>query len=299
MDELSSIRELYGEPPADPALKARVRERLEAERGRSWRTSWFSSRTSWFSWRAAVGGLAAAAVAAAAVVAFASPRTAVETVSGRSILLAAATTAASGPAGKGTYWHIEKLRDGTKVTDLWATRDGKAWTGERMAGRAAKVVVFSGKRAPFSMAGKDLTFEQIQRLPTDPAALKEWVIGMLPAGSGDGVLADAVSGLLWSKPSPPGVRAAAYRLLGDLPNVRYLGRSTDQRGRTGDAFAFELDGDPAVERTLIIDAASSQVLSCIDNAGVYGGGTQRSEVVLGAGWTDKGPAVSETASTRP
>ncbi|MFD1547806.1 CU044_5270 family protein [Nonomuraea guangzhouensis] len=295
MDELSSIRELYGEPPADPALKARVRERLEAERRPSSRKSWL------FSWRAAVGGLAAA-VAVAAVVALVSPRTAGQTgsvVSGRSILLAAATTAASGPAGKGTYWHIEKLHDGTKVTDLWATRDGKAWTGERPAGRSAKVVVFSGRKAPFSMAGKDLTFEQIQRLPTDPAALKEWVVGMLPAGSGDGVLADAVSGLLWSKPSPPGVRAAAYRLLGDLPNVHYLGRSTDQRGRTGDAFAFELDGEPAVERTLIIDVASSQVLSCTDDAGAYGGGRQRSEVVLVAGWTDKGPAVSETGSTRP
>ncbi|HUR01248.1 MAG TPA: CU044_5270 family protein [Nonomuraea sp.] len=294
MDELSSIRELYGEPPTDPALKARVRERLEAERRRS-------SRTSWLSWRAAVGGLAAAAVAVSAVVALASPRPADETgsvVSGRSILLAAATTAASGSAGKGTYWHIEKLHEGTKVTELWVTRGGKAWTGERVPGRAAKFTVFSG-RAPFSMAGKDLTLAQIQRLPSDPTALKEWVIGMLPAGSGDGVLADALSGLLWSKPSPPGVRAAAYRLLGDLPNVHYLGRSTDQRGRTGDAFAFELDGDPAVERTLIIDAASSQVLSCTDSAGVYGGGTQRSEVVLGAGWTDKGPAVSGTAAPRP
>lgn len=285
MDELSSIRELYGEPPTDPALKAKVRERLDAER---------SSRMSWLSWRGVVGGLAAAAVAVTAVVALASPRTPDSTVSGRSILLAAATTAASGPADKGTYWHIEKLHDGTKVTDLWATHDGKAWTGERVMGRSAKVVAVSG-RAPFSMAGTDLTVEQIQRLPSDPVALKEWVIGMLPAGSGDDVLADALSGLLWSKPSPPAVRAAAYRLLGDLPNVRYLGRKTDPRGRTGDAFTFSLAGDPPVQRTLIIDVTSSQVLASSNTTGP--GSSQTSEVVLGAGWTDKGPA--ESVSTRP
>jgi hypothetical protein len=103
----------------------------------------------------------------------------------------------------------------------------------------------------------------------------------LPAGSDD-LLADALSGLLWSKPSPPAVRAAAYRALADLPEVRYLGRRSDARGRSGEAFTYPLS--TGVQRTLIIDPATSQVLE-----GTDGGHPGRSEIVLNAGWTDQAP----------
>jgi hypothetical protein len=307
MDELRRIRELYGEPAADPALKARIRERLDAENRHShwlsrrvssgwlsWRASsgWLAGRASWRSpWRAVVGGLVGATVAVAAVVvtvvALALPRTAVEphSVSGRSLLLAAATTAASGPAAEGRYWHLKKLFPGDTVTELWATRAGEVWIGKGTLGKPVKPLRFTG-RAAFSMEARDLTVQQIMGLPSDPAALKAWVIAYLPPGADDGIVADAVSGLLWSKPSPPGVRAAAYRVLGDLPNVRYLGRSVDGQGRSGEAFAFAVSSDN--ERTLIIDPADSQVLSSTDSVG----GSRQTEVVLEATWTDKGPTTT-------
>jgi hypothetical protein len=101
---------------------------------------------------------------------------------------------------------------------------------------------------------------------------------MLPSDS-PGLLADALSGLLWNKPSPPAVRAAAYRALADLPEVRYLGESLP-----GAAFSYLLpDGSM---RTIIIDPVTSQVLSCTD-----GNPSPRSEQVIEAGWTDKGPRL--------
>ncbi|GAA2204626.1 hypothetical protein GCM10009850_004630 [Nonomuraea monospora] len=252
MDEL--IRELYGRPEPAPHAQTRVWRRITVRRRRR-RLSWLA--------------MIPATAAALALFLLIPREQPVDT--GREILLTAATSAASATS-RGTYWHVKKVYDGVRETDLWVTRQGGAWTAEQ--GRVTRVT----GRSPFSMAGRDLSFDQIQALPSDPAELRERVAAMLPAGS-RGLLADALGGLLWTKPSPPGVRAAAYRALADLPEVRYLGTATDDRGRDGEAFSFALP--TGVRRTLIIDPATSQVLSSEDGT--------RSELVLTAGWTDQGP----------
>ncbi|WP_146103584.1 hypothetical protein [Nonomuraea solani] len=254
MDDL--LRDLYGDPHPAPGARDRVWRRVTARRRRR--------RLPWL----AIPALAAATLA---LLLFMNPGR--QELSGRSILLSAATSAASS-SQDGTYWHVSKLLDGGKSTELWVTRQGRAWKAEQ--GRVAPIT----GRSPFSMAGRDLTFDQIQSLPADAAALRERVTAMLPPGS-EGLLADALSGLLWTKPSPPWVRAAAYRAMADLPEVRYLGTETDAKGRTGEAFSYGLP--TGAERTLIIDPVSSQVLSSVDARG------GRTEIVFSAGWTDKGP----------
>ncbi|MGW3347558.1 CU044_5270 family protein [Nonomuraea rubra] len=253
MDEL--LRDLYGKPQPGPHAQTRVWRRITARR-----------RRRRLAWPMAIAATAAAALALFLLIPREQPMEA-----GRQILLTAATSAASSTS-QGTYWHVRKLHDGVRETELWVTRQGRAWTAEQ--GRVTRVT----GRSPFSMAGRDLTFAEIQALPADAAALRERVAAMLPAGS-ESLLADALGGLLWTKPSPPGVRAAAYRALADLPEVRYLGTDTDARGRAGEAFSFGLPS--GVRRTLIIDPATSQVLSSEDGT--------RSELVLVAGWTDEGP----------
>ncbi|GAA4221152.1 hypothetical protein FHR32_005353 [Streptosporangium album] len=334
MDELEKVRELYGEPPADPILEARVRARLAAApRRRRWRLSW----------TAAVAGLAAAAAAVAitfpGVIGEAGRTERATEISGRSILLAAATRAESGPAATRAYWRVRKLHRQThpeplgrgenryrmvesRLTEQWASRDGRVWAGSRTLGarprsgadaeawrRDGSPTEWAGQglstapgegllnavtdRAPFSMAGHGMSFEQIQRLPADPVALKDRVAEVVrdvPGGSTDGVVADALSGLLWSKPSPPDVRAAAYRALAELPNVRYLGTAKDERGRAGAAFSFTVRTTATVQRTLIIDPTSSQVLSSTDT-GRPGTVGDEVEVVLEAGWTDDEPTA--------
>ncbi|WP_052423515.1 hypothetical protein [Nonomuraea candida] len=253
MDEL--VRELYGRPSPGPHAQSRVWRRVTARR-----------RRRRLPWPALIPAVAALTLLLVSVLAREQPME-----PGRRILLTAATSAASSTT-EGAYWHVRKLHDGVRETELWVTRQGRAWTAER--GRVTPVT----GRSPFSMAGRDVTYEQIQALPADPAELRERVAAMLPPGS-EGLLADALGGLLWTKPSPPPVRAAAYRALADLPGVRYLGTATDERGRHGQSFAYALPAGRV--RTLTIDPATSQVLSSDDG--------ERSEVVLAAGWTDEGP----------
>ncbi|MER6826550.1 CU044_5270 family protein [Streptosporangium sp. NPDC000563] len=342
MDELEKVRELYGEPRPDPFLKARVFGRLQAE----------PRRRRWLPWTVALTGLATA-MTVVVIVAVLVPTTTANRapeISGRSVLLAAATQAEADPATTGAYWRVKKSHRRTHpeplgkgqnryrvveswLTEQWATEDGRIWAGSRTlgarpgsaadseawrrdgspsewAGVAPSWSSSGGEtlssspgegllkpvtgRTAFSVAGRDMTFEQIRELPADPAALKDRISSMVrgaPRGSDSGVLADALSGLLWSKPSSPEVRAAAYRALAELPNVRYLGTARDERGRKGAAFSFTVRTSPTapalVQRTLIIDVASSRVLSSTDAGGP---GEEEVEVVLEAGWTDDKPA---------
>ncbi|MDA0635137.1 hypothetical protein OUY22_17095 [Nonomuraea sp. MCN248] len=262
MDDLRQLRDLYGEPRPGPGAQARV-----------WRRVWGGRRRR-LAWPVALA-VAATAFLLFGMVLTRSTTHDVPAPDGRSVLLAAATTA-SVTGQDGAYWHIRKLHDDTRTTELWATRDGRAWKSERARQGVDAPVRAVTDGSPFSIAGRDVTFEQIQNLPADPAALRTWMASMAPAD----LLADALAGLLWSKPSPPAVRAAAYRALADLPEVRYLGGRTDTEGRDGEAFSFALaDGG---RRTLIIDPGTSQVLAAVDDDG-------RSEVVLDVGWTDRAP----------
>ncbi|GAA3153144.1 hypothetical protein GCM10010466_50170 [Planomonospora alba] len=367
MDDLRTLRELYGEPQADPFAAARVRVRVEdgvrdhlaAGAGRRPGAGfWTRLGAGPGRWRprpsGAVAAAALTAVAMAAAVAVVGTTAGepgapgrVSAVSGRSILLAAASTAASEPEETGAYWRVRKLHRQvhpeplgrgenryrlveSRITEQWVARDGRVWSGSRALGarpaskadedawrrdgspaewssrgrvlstspEEGRLTAATGK-VPFSMAGRAMTFEQIQGLPTEAAALKDRVSrvvreqeagGASAGGSPDGVVADALSGLLWSKPSPPAVRAAAYRALAELPNVRYLGEAADELGRTGAAFSFTLRTTPSVRRTLIIDPGDSQVLSSTATGLSEAGGDQV-ELVLEAGWTDDEPAA--------
>ncbi|MFI0418175.1 CU044_5270 family protein [Spongiactinospora sp. 9N601] len=313
LPELHELRELYGEPPPPhPSAAARVRARLENERRRRARLPW----------------MLAAATAVAVVVGTALPAPTATLAGRSVLLAAATAAAAVPGEPAGAYWHVSRLRSEIRqvaghqivterLSEQWATEDGRHWQGDRDLGTRPRspadeaawrrdgspsawygvaLRTSPGKgdltpvsdRAPFSIAGRDLTVAQTQRLPADPADLERRVRGMLPADAPDGLLADAMCGLLWSKPSPPGVRAAAYRVLAGLPEVRYLGETADERGRKGAGFSFTVRrSNSPVLRTLIIDPRTSQVLSSTDQGP---GAEERSELVLSAGWTAKEPS---------
>ncbi|MEU4378925.1 CU044_5270 family protein [Micromonospora echinofusca] len=145
-----------------------------------------------------------------------------------------------------------------------------------------------------------LTLKQVRQLPDEPGALRAWVTERIrtgrdagyPAGSAesDSLLFGHLSRLLLDTPAPPKVRAAAFRILADIPGVRSLGVVQDVRGRSGQGVEFR--SGPRTER-LIVDTSTHRLLAStvvsIPKGAAAPGDKERSTLVLTADWSDAAP----------
>ncbi|MEV6874990.1 CU044_5270 family protein [Amycolatopsis sp. NPDC051128] len=174
-------------------------------------------------------GLVAAAAAAAVVVATlpetpapAPPPQAVVPVDpGRQILLAAATVAERAQVGTGKYWHTT-TKVGKESWEYWTTTDGQEWyRTSRTHGKA----VLASRPRPIRLNGDDdVTLSRILTLPADPAALRDWLAEGLTrhgtvANQLDTAVLQSLIDLVSTVPSPPAVRAAAFRAIAAYPDV--------------------------------------------------------------------------------
>ncbi|MEW9554447.1 hypothetical protein [Nonomuraea sp. NPDC050783] len=229
------------------------------------------------------------------------------------------------------YWVVEQ-----DLTEQWNTTDGRSWIGFREAGAYPKsdkdreawrrdgsparwtrdvvgqTVVLStrptrghvtpvrGQSTKFFLVGQYLTYEEVQRLPADPAALKAWLTKAAQVrGGGDDTgsfIAGLLPDLLYRLPAPKEVRAAAYQVLLTLPGVHAEGAARDDLGRNGTALSIDqrqATGPKAergkITRRLIIDTADMVLLSNVHK--VERPGNDNIELVLHAGWTNAAPAV--------
>jgi hypothetical protein len=160
--------------------------------------------------------------------------------------------------------------------------------------------------------GQRLSFGRLQRLPADPDALRAWLVRIArhdldPSASAAVVdlnVANELSDLLVDFPVPPDVRAAAFRALADMPNVKSVGPMRDELGRAGVGIEIRTPGvagiailgdgsavtAPAGEliRTQIIDPDTSRVLA--DEMKIGNGSDPVSDtLILGVGWTNARP----------
>jgi hypothetical protein len=213
--------------------------------------------------------------------------------SARQILLTAAAAAAQAPPRTGTYWYVKSFYlSGAGFPDTWETwelRNGVNWVRAfKTHGRVIK--------APWAGPGWDLegdpgigglrskyhkpadpnakwpgevTFAQLQRLPASPAALKAWLVAfnrnydvgqgfqpIPPAPADEGVFL-CLANLIAELPSPPQVRAAAFRVVATLPGI--------SRIDGGRGVRLSLGGRNFI--TLLVDPATSQargVFSTLD-----------------------------------
>jgi hypothetical protein len=113
----------------------------------------------------------------------------------------------------------------------------------------------------------DASVAQMRRLPTDPAQLREYFLSKPHGSEGPTTNAEWLYDSVWglfSEPAPSNVRAAAYRMLAQVPGVHSLGSVTDPLGRRGHAVALPSGappGGPATERRLIVDTATGRLLA--------------------------------------
>jgi hypothetical protein len=183
------------------------------------------------------------------------PQAVAPVVTGTQVLLAAATVAEHAPADSGKYWHVKTASE-KQAYENWYSADGHMWfRGAKSSGRLMAL-----GSSPLRLAGTTATFEQLRTLPTDPAALRDWLVnaiahsgartsaGPLTAEDRERELLLSMVSLVSTLPAPPAVRAAAFRAIAAYPGVQDLGAVPGGRG-------FMLPGN----YRLVVDPATGRV----------------------------------------
>ena len=315
MNDLTDLRDAWGqpEPPsqnAHSAARAALMRQIATggtgmsaarpPRRRGARLAWLTAGTAM-----------TAALAAAAVFAFAPgatpPGQPANQLSGhgtgQGFLLAAATIAAGKPATSGTYWHLMESipalpeGGGDSTQSTWTTHDGTMYV--RLQDTDAVMQVSQGDG--FGVGLSRLTYEELQQLPTDPAALKARISDPARRPSGDlvpevpdyampGMIADGLTDLIWGVPAPPAVRAAAFRALASLPNITDLGKMDGGQALRisfppppADKFPGGKVPEGANQLLLVIDPATSMLLSETNYQGTH--------KIVKAEWTNEMPKI--------
>jgi hypothetical protein len=156
-----------------------------------------------------------------------------------------------------------------------------------------------------NLFGQSLTAQDVQALPTDPGRLKMTLTRLIGRESShvtDEQLFTWSSTVLSYSPASPKVRAATYRMLADLPDVKKLGTVVDRAGRTGTAVTINAGSDDQASTfgtRLIIDPRTGRALATemvMTGKGSGAPGTAGleqvavSNVILRTGWTNKAPS---------
>lgn len=182
-------------------------------------------------------------------------------------------SAAAGDQGEGwpnaTYWHIVTDRQFLKFSPTPEAVDREeAWWG-RVGDSVLKSA--SGKldwTFPWQsgLGGKEMTWADLYKLPTDPVALERALragmeveradLGELDqrsAVSVDALLFARLGDIMRESPASPALQSALWAVAANIPGVELIGDVTDAAGRPGVAVQFGADRyvvDPGTGRLL-------------------------------------------------
>jgi hypothetical protein len=211
-------------------------------------------------------------------------------VSGQEVLLAAATVAARTPASSGTYWHVEIAA--SQTYEYWTKADGRVWFRGAKSGHQ---VVALKMPTPFRLGGVEVTMTQIQALPAEPVALRDWIAnavahsdvrtsaGPLTADQRQQAVLEGLVSLVSTLPAPPAVRAASFRAIAAYPGVRAVGAVPGGQG-------LQLPGEEG--GLLVVDPATgrvNQTSTYVTADGAVARAAEGTTMAISAEWTDTLP----------
>ncbi|MEY9841063.1 CU044_5270 family protein [Streptacidiphilus sp. EB103A] len=269
MDELTLIGNALSGPETEPSQEAVERGRaalLSAARTQPRRRRW--------TLRLALTGVTAATAAVAVAVTVAQPATAPShqspaTAANASTFLSQISyvqSMQSADWGNAPYWQISTVAveaDGSRV----AVQKLLAHHAGQLSHLRVTSPVHEDKTSPgpgrFSIGTRNLTWEQLDALPTDTAALRSVLEKCANPGQDRSEEVFTVIGDLLDSPASPKLRSALYQVAADLPGVRLVGKATDATGRSGTEVE-RADGKIVVH--YIIDPANGQLLETLVTA---------------------------------
>ncbi|WP_328492931.1 CU044_5270 family protein [Streptomyces sp. NBC_00414] len=166
----------------------------------------------------------------------------------------------------------------------------------------------------YAIGPRNVTYQDLRELPSDSGELRRELERLYAQDSGadTGVGRTAyvlrqAAGLI-TMPVEPAVRAAAYRVMAELPGVRGLGRVTDPLGREGVGFTFPGTARTAlggVEERLVVDESTGEMLceqlllvepsARAEEAGLDAGTTVNYSATTRMGWGEHQITVPENA----
>jgi hypothetical protein len=175
------------------------------------------------------------------------------------------------------------------------------------ADRSLTTEPMKGRPPTFLLAGQQLSYEELQRLPADPAGLRTWLekatrIAKVPDDRVDEHVTQALPSLLHEVPVSKEIRTAAYLALSTMPGVRPLGKVKDERGKIGEGLSVVYEQTnrekvTSVDRIqMIVDTGAMMLLFRAFRLTTKVNGkplpeTDMTETMLQVGWTDDEPSV--------
>lgn len=132
----------------------------------------------------------------------------------------------------------EKTFDGP--VELIALHQRQTWIPQDASEKG--LIREHGQDIPLTLATGDLSYEQLAKLPTDPAALLNWLYTRQDDRDPSRAF-NQIQNLMSEAFVPPATRAALYRATALIPGVRVVSDSVDAADREGVAVAFDADGE--------------------------------------------------------
>ncbi len=180
-------------------------------------------------------------------------------------------TPATERAGTAPYWKVRTLewnrtldrdqRPDESYETIWVSRSGTR--GKPSNGLVQDYTRQDMGGTVWVVCGKPVGWDELRKLPTDPAALRSRLVGEATGDSVPEELFDGVEDLLARSPAESELRAALFEVLTGIPGARVTEEIKDSTGRA--STAVELDAD-TWRQQLIVDTKSFHVLETVDRA---------------------------------
>ncbi|MGW1211561.1 CU044_5270 family protein [Streptomyces sp. NPDC002499] len=195
-----------------------------------------------------------------------------------------------------------------------ASTDGRMRLGHTVGSGTPTVLHTNADDKIYALGPENISYRDLRQLPTDADKLSGELERLYEQEGGAGTSAGRTAWMLRhtadliTMPVAPATRAAAYRVLAELPGIGVQPAATDPLGRKGMAVTLPVDSATVlggVEQRLVVNPSTGALLSeetvltapsaIAREAGLTAGTTVNYEATTRMGWSERQITVPENA----